>query len=213
MFGIFLVVGLGFIIRVAMTIIKVPPSMVAVISGRRRQVVDSETGQTKVVGYRTISGGSAIRLPIIERVDYLPLNVVSMPLTFQSSSAGGGEPLAVSAVANVRIGSDDQSLSKAIERLLGKTEAQIHQLVFATLEAHLRSVLSSYSVEQIRANPQETDERLSQEAALVLDPMGIVVDSFSVQRIGGSNTPAHSQDSHAVDRDAAEPSSGAAGPD
>ena len=53
--------------------IKVSPNMVAVISGRKRRLPDG-----RVVGYRMVKGGAALRIPLLEKVEYLSLNVMTV---------------------------------------------------------------------------------------------------------------------------------------
>src|SRR5688572_23598318 len=55
--------------------IKVSPNAVAVLSGRRRKLADG-----RVVGYRMVRGGAALRIPLLEKVEYLHLNVMTIPL-------------------------------------------------------------------------------------------------------------------------------------
>jgi flotillin len=168
---------------VSRNIIKVPPNMVAVFSGRRRTIVDPTTGERRTVGYRLIKGGSSIRIPIVERVDFLSLNVMTIPLKIASAYTKEGVPVSVDAVANVKIGSDDQMLMNAIERFLGMEQDQIRSVIFQTLEGHLRSILGTLTVEQINADRQAFAQRLAAESAQDLSRMGIEIDVLTIQQI------------------------------
>ncbi|HEX5082769.1 MAG TPA: SPFH domain-containing protein [Blastocatellia bacterium] len=81
--------------------IKVPPNEAAVFSGRRRKLPDGRT-----VGYRLIRGGAALRIPLLEKVDYLSLNVFTIPLEIRRAYTLKGVPVSVKAVANVKIKGD-----------------------------------------------------------------------------------------------------------
>src|SRR5687767_15358397 len=48
--------------------LKVSPNAVAVLSGRKRKLPDGRT-----VGYRMVRGGAALRIPVLEKVEYLHL--------------------------------------------------------------------------------------------------------------------------------------------
>ena len=74
--------------------IKVPPNLVAVLSGRKRKLSDG-----KVVGYRMVRGGAALRIPLLEKVDYLSLNVFTIPLEIKRAYTVQGVPVSVKAVA------------------------------------------------------------------------------------------------------------------
>ncbi|HEX9765057.1 MAG TPA: flotillin family protein, partial [Candidatus Acidoferrales bacterium] len=108
--------------------IKVPPNTVAVLSGRKRKLADGRT-----VGYRLVPGGAVLRIPLLERVDYLSLNVITIPLEIRRAYTLKGVPVTVKAVANVKIRSDDASLRAAAERFLGMTHDTIQKVIFQTL--------------------------------------------------------------------------------
>src|SRR5262245_58090274 len=91
--------------------IKVSPNVVAVFSGRRRKLPDG-----KIVGYRMVKGGAALRVPVLEKVEYLSLNVFTIGLEIKRAYTVKGVPVSVKAVANVKIRSDDTSLQAAAER-------------------------------------------------------------------------------------------------
>src|SRR5438046_8800683 len=94
--------------------LKVPPNAVAVLSGRKRKTADGRT-----VGYRVVNGGATFRFPLLEQVDYLSLNVFTIPLEIKRAYTLKGVPISVKAVANVKIKSADVSLRAAADSLLG----------------------------------------------------------------------------------------------
>ncbi len=108
----------------------------AIFSGRKHKLPDG-----RVVGYRMVRGGAAFRWPLLEQVDYLSLNVFTIPLEIKRAYTLKGVPISVKAVANVKIKGDDISLAAAAERFLGMTHDQIQKVIFQTLEGHLRSIL------------------------------------------------------------------------
>jgi len=100
--------------------IKVPPSMVAIFYGRKHSLID-EKGNRTTVGFRVVRGGAALRVPVLEKVEYLSLNIISIPLKISRAYTKEGVPVTVEAVANVKIAGDDMSLRGASERFLGMT--------------------------------------------------------------------------------------------
>jgi flotillin len=188
-FGIllFLAALVGLLALINANIIKVPPSTVAIFSGRARTIVNPETGERQRVGYRIIKGGSSVRIPIRERVDYLSLNVMTIPLKITSAYTKEGVPVSVDAVANVKIGSDDYSIGNAIERFLGMQPDQIRNVIFQTMEGHLRSILGTLTVEEINTDRQAFAQRMTAESAQDLRRMGIDIDVLTVQQISDPN--------------------------
>lgn len=158
--------------------IKVSPNRAAVISGRTRKLGDGTT-----VGYRQVRGGATLVIPFLEKVEYLDLNVITVPLTTTRAYTGQGVPVSVKAVANVKIKGDDQSLRAAAERFLGMPQNEFHQLVFQTLEGHLRAILGTLTVEEINNDRQSFAQKLTSEAAVDLEKMGIGLDALTIQEI------------------------------
>jgi flotillin len=162
--------------------IKVPPSMVAIIYGRKHHITD-ERGQHSTVGFRVVRGGAALRVPVLEQVEYLSLNVISIPLKISRAYTKEGVPVTVEAVANVKIAGDDTSLRGAAERFLGMTTDKIKEVIFQTLEGHLRAILGTLTVEEINADRQAFAQKMTDEAAVDLRKMGVNIDILTIQQI------------------------------
>ena len=158
--------------------LKVSPNAVAVLSGRRRKLPDG-----RVVGYRMVKGGAALRIPLLEKVEYLHLNVMTIPLEIKRAYTLKGVPVSVKAVANVKIRGDDTSLQAAAERFLGMTHDQVQKVIFQTLEGHLRSILGTLTVEEVNSDRQSFAQKLTSEAAVDLEKMGLGVDVLTIQEI------------------------------
>jgi flotillin len=168
--------ALGYLI--ARNYIKVSPNAVAVLSGRRRKLADG-----RVVGYRMVRGGAALRIPLLEKVEYLHLNVMTIPLEIRRAYTLKGVPVSVKAVANVKIRGDETSLQASAERFLGMTHVEVQKVIFQTLEGHLRSILGTLTVEEVNSDRQSFAQKLTSEAAVDLEKMGIGVDVLTIQEI------------------------------
>lgn len=158
--------------------IKVSPNQAAIISGRRRKLTDGST-----VGYRQVRGGATLVVPFLEKVEYLDLNVITVPLATTRAYTVQGVPVSVKAVANVKIKGDDESLRSAAERFLGMPQEEFHRLIFQTLEGHLRAILGTLTVEEINNDRQSFAHKLTSEAAGDLEKMGIGLDALTIQEI------------------------------
>ncbi|MBL8291188.1 MAG: hypothetical protein JNN08_05105 [Bryobacterales bacterium] len=158
--------------------IKVAPNMVAVFSGRKRALTDGRT-----VGYRMVRGGAALRIPLLEKVDYLSLNVMTIPLEIKRAYTLKGVPMSVKAVANVKIRSDETAMHAAAERFLGMTHDNMQRVIFQTLEGHLRSILGTLTVEEVNSDRGSFAQKLTSEAAADLEKMGLGVDVLTIQEV------------------------------
>ena len=176
-----LIVIIGFVAAVMVisrNYIKVSPNTVAVLSGRKRKLADGRT-----VGYRMVRGGAALRFPLLEKVEYLHLNVMTIPLEIKRAYTLKGVPVSVKAVANVKIRGDETSLQASAERFLGMTHVEVQKVIFQTLEGHLRSILGTLTVEEVNSDRQSFAQKLTTEAATDLEKMGIGVDVLTIQEI------------------------------
>jgi flotillin len=162
--------------------IKVPPSMVAIFYGRKHTILD-EKGNRTTVGFRVVRGGAALRVPVLEQVEYLSLNIISIPLKIMRAYTKEGVPVTVEAVANVKIAGDDVSLRGAAERFLGMSTEKIKEVIFQTLEGHLRAILGTLTVEEINADRQAFAQKMTDEAAVDLKKMGVNIDILTIQQI------------------------------
>lgn len=172
---------IGFLIAlmlISRNYIKVSPNQAAVISGRSRKLPDGT-----VVGYRLVRGGATLIVPFLEKVEYLSLNVLTVPLATSRAYTVQGVPVSVKAVANVKIKGDDDSMRAAAERFLGMRPEEFHKLVFQTLEGHLRAILGTLTVEEINNDRQSFAQKLTTEAAGDLEKMGIGLDALTIQEI------------------------------
>lgn len=178
---VILVIVIGLLIALMLigrNYIKVSPNQAAVISGRKRKLPDGS-----IAGYRLVRGGATLVFPFLEKVEYLDLNVITVPLATTRAYTVQGVPVSVKAVANVKIKGDDTSLRSASERFLGMPQEQFHRLVFQTLEGHLRAILGTLTVEEINNDRQSFAQKLTTEAAGDLEKMGIGLDALTIQEI------------------------------
>ena len=158
--------------------IKVSPNEVAVFSGRARRLPDGTSA-----GYRMVKGGAGMRWPLLEKVEFLSLNVMTIPLEIKRAYTLKGVPVSVKAVANVKIRGEETFLQAAAERFLGMSHDEIKRVIFQTLEGHLRSILGTLTVEEINNDRQSFAQKLTSEAATDLERMGIGVDVLTIQEI------------------------------
>lgn len=174
-----LLAALFLILAIKSLIVIVPPNMAAVITGRKRRLPDGQ-----VVGYRTVIGGSTLRIPIIEQVQYLSLETIPLELTVSNAFSKGNIPLTVQAIANVKIASEPETdFNNAVERLLGKTEAEIAALARETLLGNLRGVLATLTPEQVNEDRLKFAESLAAEAEEDLKKLGFSLDVLKIQNV------------------------------
>lgn len=155
------------------------PNEILVFSGRKRKLKDGT-----VVGYRIIKGGRGLKIPIIESVTRLPLTTIPIDLELSGALTSGIIPINLQAMANVKIaGSEEEGLSNALERFLGRNITDISQIARENLEGSLRGVLATLTPEEANNNRLEFAEKVAQQARSDLRNLGLVLDTFKIKHI------------------------------
>lgn len=164
--------------------IKVSPNQVAVISGRRRKLLNAKNEAIGTVGYRLVRGGAAFIWPFLEKVEYINLTTITIPnLEVKEVVTSKGVPVSVKAVANLKIGSEEALLDNAVERLLGKTQEDIKNLAYQTLEGHLRAILGTLTVEEAYSDRVAFGTKIINESQSDFTRLGLRLDILTIKEI------------------------------
>ena len=160
-------------------IVIVPPNQAAIITGRRRALDDGTQ-----IGYRTVTGGRSLRIPLIEDVQWMSLGTLPLEISVSDAYSKGNIPLEVKAVANLKIASSpDNVFNNAVERLLGKRLTEIEALARETLTGNLRGVLSKLTPEEVNEDRLGFARHLSEEADHDLKKLGLQLDVLKIQHV------------------------------
>ena len=155
------------------------PNELLVFSGAKRTLADgSEVGYRELIG-----GGRAFRIPVLEKVESMELS--SMPVDVQVTNAysRGGIPLAVHAVANVKVSADPVVVKNAVERFLGRDKSEIRRVAKETLEGHLRGVLATLTPEEVNEDRLKFAGALVDEAEDDFKRLGLQLDTLKIQNV------------------------------
>ncbi len=153
------------------------PNEVLIFSGRRRQTSEG------IKGYRTIKGGRAWRVPLIERVDRVDLTNMIIEVSCSGAYSKGGIPLNIQGMANLKVASHEPYLGYAVERLLNKSREEIIQIAKDVLEGNLRGVLSRLTPEEVNEKKVLFAEKLLEEAEHDLSSLGLMLDTCKIQNV------------------------------
>ncbi len=183
----FVIIGLALafilaIYAVARRYKKVGPNQVMIISGRKYRIRTPD-GRVDEVGFRIRRGGGAFILPLIEKVDLLSLEIMTLDITTPEVYTKPGVPIIVDGVAQVKIGGDERSIRTAAEQFLGKTPEQIKEIALQTVEGHLRAIVGTMTVEDIYKNRDQFASSVQEVAVSDLANMGLQIVSFTLKDI------------------------------
>src|SRR5580658_5477769 len=187
---IFVIVGVGSILFVLFTFMiiwasrytKVAPNQVLVISGRKHKIVDPD-GKVREIGFRVVKGGGVFVWPVIEKVDILSLELLTIDVQTPEVYTSKGVPVKVDGVAQIKVKGDDVSIRTAAEQFLGKSQDEIRNIATQTLEGHLRAILGTMTVEEIYQNRDAFASKVQEVAAGDMANMGLGIVSFTIRDI------------------------------
>ncbi len=182
MFVIFFIM----IMAVARRYKKVGPNEVMIISGGRHKL-RGPSAAAEVTGYRIRKGGGAFILPLIERVDIMSLEVMTLDITTPEVYTKPGVPIVVDGVTQVKIRGDEASIRTAGEQFLGKSVEQIKEVALQTVEGHLRAIIGTLTVEEIYRNRDQFASSVQDVAVSDMANMGLEIVSFTLKDIRDSH--------------------------
>src|SRR5438876_7101803 len=179
--GIALVFFVGFLV-VLSRYTKVGPNEVLVVSGRKHRYLDPD-GTDRVRGFRIVKGGGTFVYPIIEKIDILSLELLTIDVNTPEVYTSKGVPVKVDGVAQIKVKGDDISIATAAEQFLSKGVEEIKNIAMQTLEGHLRAILGTMTVEDIYQNRDAFASKVQEVAAGDMANMGLGIVSFTIRDI------------------------------
>ena len=182
--GILFVLGVFALIWVS-RYTKVGPNEVLVVSGRRYKVLDA-SGNVVDRGFRLVKGGGTFVWPVVEKVDVLSLELLTIDVQTPEVYTSKGVPVKVDGIAQIKVKGDDISIATASEQFLSKGADEIRGIATQTLEGHLRAILGTMTVEEIYQNRDAFAARVQEVAASDMAHMGLGIVSFTIRDIRDS---------------------------
>src|SRR5712671_4859854 len=161
---------------------KVGPNQVIVVSGRKHRYADPD-GTIQARGFRIVKGGGTFVLPVIEKVDLLSLELLTIDVQTPEVYTSKGVPVKVDGVAQIKVKGDDISIATAAEQFLSKGVDDIKNIAMQTLEGHLRAILGTMTVEDIYQNRDAFASKVQEVAAGDMANMGLGIVSFTIRDI------------------------------
>ena len=155
-------------------LVVVPPDGIVVLSGRRTRGPDGAER-----GYRVITGGRALRVPLIERVDELPGSLVWIEGAHDSVLVRRGR-IDVRYRLGVRIARTEPTVTNAVERFLGTSRDDIARVARETFEGTLRAVAAELTADEATHDRLKLTHTLIAEAEPEYQRLGLELDSLTL---------------------------------
>lgn len=152
----------------AMGYLKAPPDTAFIISGP--------------VSRRILIGRAGWRIPFLERVDKISLNVMQVDVkTSEAVPTNEFINVMVDGVANVKVSSDPELLKRAAEALLGMKQDQMIRLVTQVLEGNMREIVGSVGLKDMVQDRQGVAKKITENVVPDMQKLGIEVVNFNIQ--------------------------------
>src|SRR5437016_4240083 len=165
---------------------KVGPNEVLVISGRKGDYVDTDHGERHRLGFRIVKGGGSLVNPILERVETISLELITLDIVTPEFYTKMGVPIKVDGVAQIKIKGDDISIRTAAEQFLNKSRDEIKNIAYQTVAGHLRAILGTLTVEEVYAAHDTFAQKVAEVSAGDLANMGLEIVSFNIRKLSDS---------------------------
>jgi flotillin len=162
--------------------VKVGPNEALIISGRKYTAQDGIERH-----YRIVTGGATFVWPVIEKVDRLNLENITLDIVTPEFYTRLGVPIKVEAVAQIKVRGDEVSIGTAAEQFLSKSLEEIKSITYQMMAGHLRAMLGTLTVEDIMTAHESFAQKVQEVSANDLSNMGLTVVSFTIREISDSN--------------------------
>ena len=153
--GVAAVIVYFIIIGILRSVIKVcPPDQVLVVTGTKTQV------RGKNYGFRLQRGGWTFVVPFFQSVQGLGLGTIPIDVRIDGVNSANGITVGADATACVCVDhEDDTLLYSAVERLMGKSRAEIQEQIQQTMVGNFRGALNKTTPLQAIGMMESVEDR------------------------------------------------------
>ena len=154
--------------------VKVRPDKAVIITGPK--------------GSRIVTGKATIRIPFIQRIDYLPLDLIQVDIR-TSSAVPTNEfiNIFVDGVANIKIQSDEASIRLAGEIFLTRSLEDVKQIAKEVLEGNMREIIGQMKLRELVQNRDKFAEQVKLSALADMKKMGLDIVNITIQNFADKN--------------------------
>ncbi len=161
------------------TYLTAPPNKALIISGFRKHM-----GKPRVV-----IGGSTIRIPFLERVDDISLDLIQVDIK-TSSSVPTSEyiNINVDAVANVKVASNPEYVVRAAENFLNKDADYIGYVAQQVIEGNMREIIGQMKLSELIQKRDIFAQKVQSSVQEEMARMGLEVVNLTIQNFIDDNS-------------------------
>ena len=147
---------------------KAPPDTAYIITGMGKK--------------RILIGKAGWRMPFFTRVDKLSLRVMQVDVkTSEAVPTNEFINVTVDGVANIKVSSNPELLTRASEALLGMKQTELIALVTQVLEGNMREIVGSVGLKEMVQDRQGVAKKITENVVPDMEKLGIEVVNFNIQ--------------------------------
>ncbi|MGX8703921.1 MAG: flotillin family protein [bacterium] len=169
------VVVIAFLALLASGYVKAPPDTAYIISGLRKNP-------------KIVSGGSGIRIPLLQRVDKLYLGQMSVDIkTEQAVPTNDFINVNVDAVAKVRVSPTPEGVQLAAKNFLNMNPKKIAEELKDSLQGNMREIIGTLELRAINTDRDSFSDQVVEKASKDMQKLGIEIISCNIQNVTDEN--------------------------
>jgi flotillin len=130
---------------------------------------------------KVVVGGRVFVLPLIQRVQALSLEVMTLTPSTSRVYTKEGVAVSVDGVAQVKV--KRGAILQAAQQFLGKRRPEIEEVALQTLEGNQRAILGTMTVEEIYQDREGFATRVLEVGSADMDNMGLEIVSYTIRDI------------------------------
>lgn len=165
---IILIVAAIIILLFVISYVKAPPDTAYIITGPRKQ--------------RVLIGRAGFRIPFLQRVDKLPLNLIQVDIkTPDAVPTSEFINIFVDGVANIKIGSSKEDIALASQIFLQQKLTGIQAIAKEVLEGNMREIIGQMKLTDLVHNRDLFAEKVKDNAMQDMAKMGLQIINLTIQ--------------------------------
>ena len=165
---VILIVAAIIILLFAISYVKAPPDTAYIITGPRKQ--------------RVLIGRAGFRIPFLQRVAKLPLNLIQVDIkTPDAVPTSEFINIFVDGVANIKIGSSKEDIALASQIFLQQKLTGIQAIAKEVLEGNMREIIGQMKLTDLVHNRDLFAEKVKDNAMQDMARMGLQIINLTIQ--------------------------------
>lgn len=150
-----------------------------IVSGNQMGVISGSGGSK---GFRTLSGGRAFIIPLLQRFNVFDLTPMTIEVVVDSAIAAGIVPLNVKATVSFAIAGNEAGRNHAVVRILqlSSERDELQRVAKDIIEGHLRDSLASMTPEQVMKDKDTLVAKMINVCKADLENIGLEITTMNI---------------------------------